>query len=67
MGKAIRYALNQESVPRVFCTDGRLPIDNNPAERILRLIVAVLRQRERRQDGGGASFAVGERPPARLE
>ncbi len=38
MGKAIRYALNQESVLRVYCTDGRLPIDNNPAERILRLI-----------------------------
>ncbi len=38
LGKAIRYALNQESVLRVFCTDGRLPIDNNAAERILRLI-----------------------------
>ncbi len=39
MSKAIRYALNQESVLRVYCTDGRLPIDNNAAERILRLIV----------------------------
>jgi Transposase and inactivated derivatives len=38
LGKAIRYALNQESVLRVYCTDGRLPIDNNAAERILRLI-----------------------------
>ena len=38
LGKAIRYALNQESVLRVYCTDGRLEIDNNAAERILRLI-----------------------------
>lgn len=38
LGKAIRYALNQELVLRVYCTDGRLPIDNNEAERILRLI-----------------------------
>jgi Transposase and inactivated derivatives len=38
LGKAIRYALNQEMVLRVYCTDGRLPIDNNAAERILRLI-----------------------------
>ena len=38
LGKAIRYALNQESVLRVYCTDGRLNIDNNAAERILRLI-----------------------------
>jgi transposase len=36
--KAILYALNQESVLRVYCTDGRLEIDNNAAERILRLI-----------------------------
>ncbi len=38
LGKAIRYALNQESVLRVYCTDGRLSIGNNAAERILRLI-----------------------------
>jgi len=38
LGKAIRYALNQESVLRVYCTDGRLEIDNNAAERMLRLI-----------------------------
>jgi len=38
LGKAIRYALNQESVLRIYCTDGRLEIDNNAAERILRLI-----------------------------
>ena len=38
LGKAIRYALNQESVLRVYVTDGRLEIDNNAAERILRLI-----------------------------
>ena len=38
LGKAIRYAMNQESVLRIYCTDGRLDIDNNAAERILRLI-----------------------------
>jgi len=38
LSKAIRYALNQESVLRVYCTDGRLEIDNNAAERALRLI-----------------------------
>ena len=38
LGKAIRYALNQEAVLRVYCTDGRLEIDNNAAERALRLI-----------------------------
>jgi len=38
LGKAIRYALNQEPVLRVYCTDGRLEIDNNAAERILRLV-----------------------------
>jgi transposase len=38
LGKSIRYALNQESVLRVYVTDGRLEIDNNAAERILRLI-----------------------------
>jgi transposase len=38
LGKAIRYALAQESVLRIYCTDGRLEIDNNAAERILRLI-----------------------------
>jgi hypothetical protein len=38
LGKAIRYALKQEAVLRIYCTDGRLEIDNNAAERILRLI-----------------------------
>ena len=38
LGKAIRYALAQESVLRIYGTDGRLEIDNNAAERILRLI-----------------------------
>ena len=38
LGKAIRYALNQESVLRGYCTDGRLEIDNNAAERALRLV-----------------------------
>ena len=38
LGRAIRYALAQESVLRIYCMDGRLEIDNNAAERILRLI-----------------------------
>jgi transposase/regulator of replication initiation timing len=38
LGKAIRYALNQESFLRIYCSDSRLEIDNNAAERILRLI-----------------------------
>lgn len=32
-GKAITYALNQEKFLRVFLNDGRLPMDNNEAER----------------------------------
>ena len=35
-GKAITYALNQEEFLRVFLKDGRLPIDNNEAERKIR-------------------------------
>ena len=35
-GKAIRYALNQEEFLRVFLKDGRLPLDNNEAERKIR-------------------------------
>ena len=35
-GKAITYALNQEEFLRVFVKDGRLPIDNNEAERKIR-------------------------------
>ena len=38
LGKAIQYAINQESYLRVYVNDGRLEIDNNAAERILRLI-----------------------------
>ena len=34
--KAIRYALNQEKFLRVFLTDGRIPLDNNAAERKIR-------------------------------
>jgi transposase len=35
---AIQYALNHESALRRYCDDGRLEIDNNAAERVLRLI-----------------------------
>lgn len=35
-GKAITYALNQEKFLRVFLNDGRLPMDNNEAERKIR-------------------------------
>jgi len=38
LGKAIQYAINQETYLRVYANDGRLEIDNNAAERILRLI-----------------------------
>jgi len=35
---AIQYALNHEMALRRYCEDDRLEIDNNAAERILRLI-----------------------------
>jgi transposase len=35
---AIQYALNHEAALRRYCDDGRLEIDNNAAERVLRLI-----------------------------
>lgn len=35
---AIQYALNHEAALRRYCDDGHLEIDNNAAERILRLI-----------------------------
>lgn len=35
-GKAITYALNQESYLRVFLTDGDVPMENNAAERAIR-------------------------------
>ena len=35
---AIHYALNHEVALRRYCDDGRLEIDNNAAERVLRLI-----------------------------
>ena len=34
---ACQYALNHEAALRVYCTDGRLAIDNNETERMLRL------------------------------
>ena len=34
---AIQYLLNHEAALRVYCTDGRLVIDNNETERMLRL------------------------------
>jgi len=36
MRLAIEYVLNHEEALRVFCTDGRLEIDNNACERMLR-------------------------------
>jgi len=38
MTGAMQYALNHESALRRYCEDDRLEIDNNAAERILRLI-----------------------------
>lgn len=38
LAKAIRYALNQWEALNVYLTDGRLPMDNNAAERDLRRI-----------------------------
>ena len=35
-GKAIAYSLNQEKYLRVFLSDGRIPLDNNPAEQKIR-------------------------------
>lgn len=35
-GKAMTYALNQEKYLRVFLSDGRIPLDNNAAERKIR-------------------------------
>jgi len=35
---AVQYALNHEAALRRYCEDGRLEIDNNAAERILRMI-----------------------------
>lgn len=37
MGKAIGYAINQRAALRVFLTDAKLPLDNNYAERGLRI------------------------------
>jgi len=34
---AMQYALNHEAALHVYCTDGRLAIDNNETERMLRL------------------------------
>ena len=36
MRLAMEYLLNNETALRVFCTDGRLEIDNNACERMLR-------------------------------
>jgi transposase len=36
MRTAIEYLLNNEAALRLFCTDGRLEIDNNACERMLR-------------------------------
>jgi len=39
LGQAVAYALNNEAALRVYCTDGRLNIDNNISERTLREFV----------------------------
>jgi len=36
LGQAVTYALNNETALRIYCTDGRLNIDNNISERTLR-------------------------------
>ena len=36
LGKAITYALNQETYLRVFLEDGDVPMDNNASERAIR-------------------------------
>ena len=36
MRLAVEYLLNHEGALRAFCTDGRLEIDNNASERMLR-------------------------------
>ena len=38
INSAIQYALHQEAALRRYCEDDRLEIDNNAAERMLRLI-----------------------------
>ena len=39
LGQACAYALNNEAALRLYCTDGRLNIDNNISERALRQFV----------------------------
>ena len=39
LGQACSYALNNETALRLYCTDGRLNIDNNISERTLREFV----------------------------
>lgn len=34
--KALQYSLNQEEYLRFFLTDGKIPMDNNTAERAIR-------------------------------
>jgi len=38
LGKAIQYALSRWEAPTRFAGDGRLALDNNPAERALRCV-----------------------------
>jgi len=39
LGKAVAYALNNETALRRYCDDGRLEIDNNISERTLKEFV----------------------------
>ena len=36
IGKALAYSINQEEYLRVFLNDGKVPMDNNPAEQAIR-------------------------------
>ena len=36
IGKALAYSINQEEYLRVFLDDGKVPMDNNPAEQAIR-------------------------------
>jgi hypothetical protein len=68
-GQAIGYALNHWDGVRRFTEDGRLEIDNNTAERTVRLCaqpheLALRRERSRWQDGGDLLQRPGRRQAA---
>ena len=67
LAEAIDYMLNRWDAFVRYTSDGRIPIDNNVIERLLRPIaigqkkLPILRKREGRQDGGDALHAGAER------